>query len=81
LAATAAEDDRVEVDDGVESSSLSAPLPPPRRQIGGQRHAAKVPRLSPSLRWWLAATMLAVAAGGAAMALSAGGNKKGGQLP
>ena len=30
----AAEVDRVEVDNGVESSLLSAPLPPPRQQIG-----------------------------------------------
>jgi len=49
--------DLVEVDNGVESSLSSAPPPPPRQQIGGQRHAAKVPRLSPSMRWWLTATM------------------------
>jgi len=57
LAATAAEVDRVEVDDRVELLSSSAPLPPSRQQIGGQRHAAKVPRLSLLLQWWLAATM------------------------
>jgi len=43
LAATAAEDDRIEVDNGVESLLSSAPPPPPWQQIGGQRHAAKAP--------------------------------------
>ena len=49
LAATAAKDDRIEVDDEVELLLLSALPPPFWRQIKGQRHAAKVPRLSPLL--------------------------------
>ena len=48
-AATAAKDDRIEVDDGVKLLLLSALPPPSWRQIEGQRHAAKVPRLSPLL--------------------------------
>ncbi len=35
--------DRVELDDGVESSSSSVLPLPPWQQIGGQRHAAEVP--------------------------------------
>jgi len=79
-AATAAEDDRVEVDDVVELLLSSAPSPYPRWKIRGQRHAIEV---LDCLRhydggWWR--PWLAVAAGGAAMASSAGGDIKGGQL-
>jgi len=78
LAATAAEVNRIEVDNGIESSSLSASLPPPRQKNRGQKRAAEaldfLRRCECS--WWR--QWLAVAAGGVAMALSAVAIKKGG---
>jgi hypothetical protein len=56
VAITALAIDRLKVDKGVELSLSSAPPLHPRQQIGGQRHAAVVPRLSPLMQWWLAAT-------------------------
>jgi hypothetical protein len=47
VASTAAKDDHVEADNGVELSLLSVPPPPPQQQIGGQRHAMEIPQLSP----------------------------------
>jgi len=70
-AATAAEDDRIEVDDGVKSLLSSAPPPPPQQKIRGQKGAAEaldcLRRCDGGwrLRW------LAVAVGGAAMVSSA----------
>ena len=62
--------DQVELEDGVESSSSSAPPLPIWQQIGGQRHATEVPRLSLSMQWWLAAMTACCCGGWGAMALA-----------
>ena len=62
--------DWVELDNGVESSPSSAPPLPPWQQIGGQRHATEVPRLSLSMQWWLAAMTACCCGGWGAMALA-----------
>ena len=80
MAATAAEDDRVEVDDGVQSLLSSAPPPPPRQKIRGQKRVAEALDCLRRCDGGWRQRWLAVAAGGAAMASSAGGDKKGGQL-
>jgi hypothetical protein len=80
LAATAAEDDRVKVDSGNESLLSSAPPPPPRQKIRGQKRAAEALDCLRRCDGGWRRRWLAVAAGGVAMALSAGGDKKGGQL-
>jgi len=77
-AATAAKYNCDEVDDGVKSLLLSAPPPPPWQKIRGQRHATEVLDCLCCYTggWWQ--RWYAVAAGGVAMTLSAGGDKKGG---
>jgi hypothetical protein len=78
-AATAAEDDHVKVDNGVESLLSSAPPSPPRQKIRGQKHVAEALDCLNRCDGGWRRRWLAVAAGGAAMASSAGGDKKGGQ--
>jgi len=70
-AATAAEDDRVEVDDGVESLLSSAPPPPPWQKIRGQKRAAEALDCLHCCDGGWRRRWLAVAVGGAAMASSA----------
>jgi hypothetical protein len=76
LAATAAEDDWVKVDDGVESLLSPAPPSPPWQKIRGQKRAAEAINCLRRDGGWRR-RWLAVAAVGAAMASSAGGDKKG----
>ena len=67
-AATAAEDDRIEVDDGVELLLSSAPPPPPRQKIRGQMHAAEALDCLCHCDGGWRRCWLAVAVGGATMA-------------
>jgi hypothetical protein len=67
-AATAAEDDCIEVDDGVESLLSSAPPPPPRQKIRGQKRAAEALDCLRRCDGGWRRRWLAVAVGGAAMA-------------
>jgi hypothetical protein len=46
VATTAAKDNCVKADNGVELSLLSVPPLPPQQLIGEQRHGAEVPQLS-----------------------------------
>ncbi len=71
MAATAAEDDRVEVDDGVESLLSSAPPPPPRQKIREQKRAAEALDCLRRCDGGWRRRWLAVAVGGVAMASSA----------
>jgi len=67
-AATAAKEDRVKVDDGVESLLSSALPPPPRQKIRGQKRAAEALDCLCRCDGGWRRRWLAVAVGGAAMA-------------
>jgi len=66
-ATAAAEDDRIEVDNGVKSMLSPAPAPPPRQKIRGQKRAAEALDCLRCCDGGWRRRWLAVAVGGAAM--------------